>query len=218
MDLFSVSDRALNKVKFDKAYTRLNPRQREAVESIEGPVMVIAGPGTGKTQILSVRIGNILRKTDTDPRSILCLTYTDSGAMNMRQRLLEFIGSDAYSVGIFTFHSFCNKIIKDHPDEKVSDLEYAELLEEIFDELSPEDILYHSQQFNQNNIYRLKQFHELRKKENWDPNDIIALLDEEEKNAPDDPQFQYQINRKPFKIGDLNVNKEPDHSADCPCA
>jgi DNA helicase-2/ATP-dependent DNA helicase PcrA len=215
MDLFSVSDRALNKVKFDKAYTRLNPRQREAVESIEGPVMVIAGPGTGKTQILSVRIGNILRKTDTDPRSILCLTYTDSGAMNMRQRLLEFIGSDAYSVGIFTFHSFCNKIIKDHPDEfrirdgqeKVSDLEYAELLEEIFDELSPEDILYHSQQFNQNNIYRLKQFHELRKKENWDPNDIIALLDEEEKNAPDDPQFQYQINRKPFKIGDLNVNK-----------
>ena len=112
MDLFSVSDRALNKVKFDKAYTRLNPRQREAVESIEGPVMVIAGPGTGKTQILSVRIGNILRKTDTDPRSILCLTYTDSGAMNMRQRLLEFIGSDAYSVGIFTFHSFCNKIIK----------------------------------------------------------------------------------------------------------
>ncbi|MBK8152840.1 MAG: UvrD-helicase domain-containing protein [Saprospiraceae bacterium] len=112
MDLFSVSDRALNKVKFDKAYTRLNPRQREAVESIEGPVMVIAGPGTGKTQILSVRIGNILRKTDTDPRSILCLTYTDSGAMNMRQRLLEFIGSDAYSVGIFTFTAFAIKSSK----------------------------------------------------------------------------------------------------------
>src|SRR5687767_15789879 len=80
--------------KFAEEYEKLNEKQREAVDRIEGPVMVIAGPGTGKTQILAARIGKILLETDTDPRNILCLTYTDAGAITMRKRLLEFIGSE----------------------------------------------------------------------------------------------------------------------------
>src|SRR5215510_941518 len=88
--------------KFLNDYERLNEQQRIAVDNIDGPVMVIAGPGTGKTQILDARIGKILLETDADPSNILCLTYTDAGVIAMRKRLLEFIGPDAYKVGIYT--------------------------------------------------------------------------------------------------------------------
>ena len=76
--------------KFNKEYNRLNEQQKKAVDTIEGPVMVIAGPGTGKTQILSARIGKILLDTDTQPQNILCLTYTDAGVIAMRKRILRF--------------------------------------------------------------------------------------------------------------------------------
>ena len=64
---------------FQKEYDRLNVNQRQAVDIIEGPVMVIAGPGTGKTQILACRIAKILLETDATPGNILCLTFTDAG-------------------------------------------------------------------------------------------------------------------------------------------
>ncbi len=95
---------------FTEEYNRLNENQRKAVDQVDGPVMVIAGPGTGKTQILAARIGRILLDTDTHPSSILCLTYTDAGVIAMRRRLLEFIGADAYKVNIYTFHAFCNDV------------------------------------------------------------------------------------------------------------
>ena len=71
---------------FEKAIAQLNTAQLEAVNQIDGPVLVIAGPGTGKTQIIAARIGNILKQTDTAPQNILCLTYTDAGTIAMRQR------------------------------------------------------------------------------------------------------------------------------------
>jgi DNA helicase-2/ATP-dependent DNA helicase PcrA len=74
--------------------------------------MVVAGPGTGKTQVLSLRIANILTKTDTNPSGILCLTFTNSGVRAMRQRLFQIIGQDASSVTISTFHSFALNIIE----------------------------------------------------------------------------------------------------------
>ena len=96
---------------FKERYLKLNEAQKEAVDTIEGPVMVIAGPGTGKTELLSVRAANILQKTDTLPENILCLTFTDSGATAMRERLAEIIGKDAYKVAIHTFHSFGEEVI-----------------------------------------------------------------------------------------------------------
>ena len=90
--------------KFTEAYNQLNEQQRIAVDTIEGPVIVNAGPGTGKTQILATRIGNILLKTDTNPSNILCLTYTDNGSVEMRNRLLKMIGTAAYNIRIHTFH------------------------------------------------------------------------------------------------------------------
>ncbi|MEK7556637.1 MAG: UvrD-helicase domain-containing protein, partial [Patescibacteria group bacterium] len=72
---------------FADAYQELNPGQRAAVDAIEGPVMVLAGPGTGKTQVLAIRVANILRRTQMDPWNILCLTFTESGVLAMRERL-----------------------------------------------------------------------------------------------------------------------------------
>ena len=96
---------------FTKRYANLNKAQKQAVDTIDGPVMVIAGPGTGKTELLSVRTANILQKTDTLPENILCLTFTESGANAMRERLTEIIGKDAYKIAVHTFHSFGSEII-----------------------------------------------------------------------------------------------------------
>ena len=96
---------------FHARYNKLNAAQREAVDTIEGPLLVVAGPGTGKTELLSMRVANILYKTDTLPENILCLTFTDSGATAMRARLARIIGPDAYKVAIQTFHSFGTETI-----------------------------------------------------------------------------------------------------------
>src|SRR5579864_1804561 len=126
---------------FSKYYNDLNPEQKLAVDTIDGPVLVIAGPGTGKTQILGARIGKILLETDASPSNILCLTYTDAGAIAMRRRLLSFIGPDAYKVSIHTFHSFCNEVIQENLPlfektslDPLSDLERIQFFKTLIDE------------------------------------------------------------------------------------
>ena len=128
---------------FQNAYNKLNAQQKKAVDTIEGPVMVIAGPGTGKTQILTLRIANILRKTDMEPDNILALTFTESGVASMRRRLMELIGGPAYAVAISTFHGFCNDIIGNHPEnfpriigsEPVTEVDRVRIIERVLEEL-----------------------------------------------------------------------------------
>ncbi|MFQ5493638.1 MAG: ATP-dependent helicase [Candidatus Dojkabacteria bacterium] len=128
----------------DDSLRKLNTAQQEAVDAIEGPVMVIAGPGTGKTEIIARRIAKILEDTQLDPRNILCLTFTESGVVAMRRRLLEIISEAAYRVKIHTFHSFCNEVIQNHPEkfpdiavgsDVISDVERFGLMESIISEL-----------------------------------------------------------------------------------
>lgn len=95
---------------------KLNTQQEKAVEAIDGPVLVIAGPGTGKTQLLSARVANILKKTDALGDNILCLTFTEKAAVNMRERLLKLVGQDASRVQIKTFHAFGSEIINTHSE------------------------------------------------------------------------------------------------------
>lgn len=129
---------------FDELYARLNAGQRRAVDAIEGPVMVMAGPGTGKTQVLAMRIANILRVTQMDPWNILCLTFTESGVVAMRERLLAIIGTLAYYVRIHTFHSFCNEVIQENPHlfawrrevQVISDIDRIVMFRRIVDGLS----------------------------------------------------------------------------------
>lgn len=133
---------------FSRIYNSLNSAQKQAVDTIDGPVMVIAGPGTGKTQVLTARIAQILKQTDTNPSSILALTFTESAAKNMRERLVKMIGKTGYYVQIATFHSFCKEVIDTHPEAfpierdstPLSDLERYEFLEEIFTNLNLEHI------------------------------------------------------------------------------
>jgi DNA helicase-2/ATP-dependent DNA helicase PcrA len=129
--------------KFEDEYRLLNAAQKQAVDETEGPVLVIAGPGTGKTQLLSMRVANILRKNDLAPGNILCLTFTDNAARNMRERLIDIIGQPAYHVAIHTFHSFGADIINQYPDyftgrqliQQVDELGRYELLRGIFEQL-----------------------------------------------------------------------------------
>ena len=89
----------------------LNAKQKEAVEYLDGPLLVLAGPGTGKTQLLSEKVAYILKNTDTNPENILCLTFTETGATNMRERLRSIIGKDGAKVNIGTYHAFGTDIL-----------------------------------------------------------------------------------------------------------
>ena len=101
---------------FEREYKRLNAAQREAVDNIDGPMLVVAGTGTGKTQLLSLRVANILQRTDVHPYNILCLTFTESGKEAMIDRLSDFIGAVAKRVEIHTFHGFGTRLITRFPD------------------------------------------------------------------------------------------------------
>ena len=96
---------------FETRYKQLNEAQRSAVDTIDGPVMVIAGPGTGKTELLSMRAANILKKTDALPENILCLTFTEAGSVAMQKRLTDIVGREAYNISIFTFHAFGTEVM-----------------------------------------------------------------------------------------------------------
>ena len=128
---------------FNTRYAKLNDNQRQAVDYIHGSLLVIAGPGTGKTELLSMRTAQILKQTDTLPNSILCLTFTESGATNMRQRLRQIIGEDAYKIAIHTFHSFGTEIINQHREyffrgadaQPVDELTQYQIISGILEEL-----------------------------------------------------------------------------------
>lgn len=96
---------------FQTRLSKLNKNQLSAVQELSQNLLVIAGPGTGKTELLGMRAANILDKTDTQPSSILCLTFTDNASANMRDRLKQIIGESAYKIAIHTFHSFGVEII-----------------------------------------------------------------------------------------------------------
>lgn len=120
-------------------YERLNAEQKTAVDAIEGPVFVVAGPGTGKTQVLTLRIANILRRTDTPPESILALTFTEAAAHEMRERLRRVIGSRAAKIKIHTFHGFAESLTYQYPDQFpriigahiATDVERAEIVDAV---------------------------------------------------------------------------------------
>jgi len=199
---------------FVQEYARLNEQQRQAVDRIEGPVMVIAGPGTGKTQILAARIGKILLDTDTSPSNILCLTYTDAGALAMRRRLVQFIGSDAYKVNIFTFHAFCNDIIQDNLSmfeknelDPISELEKIELLKQLIDEFPKNHPL---KRYRGDVYYEIKNLSNLfstMKREGWHADQIIASIDAYIADLPNRDGYVAKKATKEFKKGDVRTDK-----------
>ncbi|MEN9511805.1 MAG: hypothetical protein RLZZ370_1624 [Bacteroidota bacterium] len=179
----------------------LNQAQLQAVEAIEGPVMVIAGPGTGKTQILASRIANILTKTDARPQDILCLTYTDAGAIAMKRRLTEFMGQEAYRVNIHTFHAFCNRVIMENPEvfgrsalKVMDDLEREELIIEMLHGLPPEHVLKTYNEDAARTRQDLKSLFSVMQKENLSSNDIQIKAANYLQQLPFNKEYTYKKN------------------------
>ncbi len=201
---------------FKQAYASLNPAQKQAVDAIDGPVMVIAGPGTGKTQILATRIANILLKTDTDPSAILALTFTDSGSQAMRQRLFDLIGLSAYRVHISTFHSFASSIIQEFPDyfiysanaKPLTDLQRFQILQNI---LRHND--FHKLKPLNSPFYFLETANAIPgsisdlKREGVTPEKLKLLLDEELKELDDQKE---DLNKTEFDRRHNNLLKNID--------
>lgn len=134
-------------LQFEKAFNKLNPQQALAVMQTEGPVLLLAGPGTGKTEVLALRIGQILRQSDVYPSNILCLTFSNAAVEAMRSRLENLIGRDtARQISIHTYHSFCNQIINESDTLKtnsrklINDAQKQMLIEQlIYDQYSKAD-------------------------------------------------------------------------------
>lgn len=192
-------------------YQTLNQNQKEAVEQIEGPVMVIAGPGTGKTQILASRVAHILQTTDAKSNNILCLTYTDSGTIAMRKRLVTFIGNEGHHVAIHTFHSFCNRVIQENQEffeykslDPITDLEKIELLTDIAINL-PEDHVLKKMKGNVTYLVKtLSNLFDWMKKENVTSSEISQLVNQKKADLPFDEAYQYKRKFKEFNKGDAN--------------
>jgi DNA helicase-2/ATP-dependent DNA helicase PcrA len=199
--------------KFQEALAGLNPEQLAAVNKMDGPVLVIAGPGTGKTQILAARIGKILTDTDALPGEILCLTYTDAGAVAMRKRLFEFIGPDAYRIHIYTFHAFCNEVIQENLEyfgklnlEPLSDLESAMLFTELVDDFENDHLLKRFTGDRYYDVPRLKSLFSTMKKENWNEDFIVNAVKEYFEDIHLKEGFYYKRANatKGIKVGDPN--------------
>ncbi len=200
--------------KFDEEYKKLNEQQRKAVDTIEGPVMVIAGPGTGKTQILAARIGKILLETDALPENILCLTYTDAGTIAMRRRLQKFIGADAYKVNIYTFHAFCNEVIQDNLSlfektslDAISELENIQLFKILIDSFPKNHPLKRYRGDVYFEINNLKNLFSSMKREGWAPAFINQKIDEYINDLPLRDEYVAKRATKEFKKGDVRTDK-----------
>ncbi|MBS1775445.1 MAG: ATP-dependent helicase [Bacteroidetes bacterium] len=200
---------------FQTRYNNLNPQQQEAVDTIDGPVMVIAGPGTGKTEVLAMRIANLLRSdVQVKPYEILCLTFTDEGTVAMRKRLLQIIGIDAMRVHIYTFHAFCNNIIVANTEyfgkqelAPISDLEKIDFVYDILKALPEGHLLRKLKGSLFSDVKPLIKLFDLIKSENWSIKLIELAIDSYLKILPELPKFQYQRNGKNFKKGDPKINE-----------
>ena len=129
----------------------LNKKQKEAVEYLDGPLLVLAGPGTGKTQLLSEKVAYILKNTDTNPENILCMTFTESGATNMRERLKTIVGKEGTKVNVNTYHAFGSDILAQYRnysdeydrrlDDAIDEVTQYKIVKDIQDNLHGRDIL-----------------------------------------------------------------------------
>lgn len=191
---------------FRKAYQALNSAQKEAVDTIEGPVMVIAGPGTGKTQVLTLRVAQILLKTDTPPDGILVLTFTEAAATALRERLVKLIGSRAYQVRIHTFHGFAESVIREYPASfpriiggtLLGDVERVEIVRNIIDARSFEEIKPYGDRYYY--VNHLRRFIQDLKREGYSPEVFLDFLLQEEKRVTESSDFIHEKGAHKGKI------------------
>jgi len=193
-----------------KAYAMLDSAQKLAVDTVEGPVLVIAGPGTGKTHILTLRIANILKETQATPKNILVLTFTESAARTVRQRLATLIGEEtARDVFISTFHGFANHVLEEYADffpewagkRQAGDVEATLVWREV---LETEELVH--LRTPKSPFFYLRDLARLRDdlaRERITLDDYRAFAKEEEERLKNDESNYYTRDSKYGKKGDL---------------
>lgn len=179
---------------YAQAYNSLNAGQKKAVDTTEGPVMVVAGPGTGKTQVLALRIAHILKKTDVGADGVLCLTFTRSGVTAMRERLERYVGADARKVTVDTFHSFSGDLIEqyyrlldfDVLPTLLDDTQAVLLVDEL---LQNNDWEYIRPRTNPSQYFSdLRQLMSLLKRERITPAQFDEVVEKEIRSLKEDPE------------------------------
>ena len=96
--------------------SRLNPEQRAAVETVDGPLLVLAGAGTGKTRVLTTRFAHILITGRAAPGQVLAVTFTNKAAREMRERVAAILGRPVEGLWLGTFHALCARMLRRHAD------------------------------------------------------------------------------------------------------
>ena len=200
---------------FKEQLKTLNSAQKRAVENIDGPMLVVAGPGTGKTHILSLRAAQILIETDTQPQNILCLTFTDAGARAMRERLQQIIGNEARFFNIHTFHAFCNKVIQENISffgksdwRFLEPFEARRIIENLLRELDPENPLRNNRNSALYYAPHLMQLFQYMQREALSASDIYKQIEAHIASLSQSPEFRYKITKKGnFKKGDLKLEQ-----------
>lgn len=163
-----------------------NIKQQECIDSIEGSYMVLAGPGTGKTFTVIERIKNMLSR-GIEPSKILCLTFSEAAAGEMKKRLLEKAGNIASFVNIYTYHSFCFEIIQNNPDffdeysgaQVINDTAKRNLMRQCIDEIGTK---YYKTASGD------KYFHS---------NTILSQIDDIKKNLLEKEEYFYNLKHHP---------------------
>lgn len=193
---------------FLKEYANLNIEQKDAVDSIYWSIMVVAWPGTGKTQIMALRAANIILKTWLDPRNILITTFTEAWIISLKKRLFDFIWVDSYKINVSTIHSFCNDVISNFPEKfleyralrSIDDIEQIEILELIIDSGNYEAL---SSQFDK--YFYLKDIKSSlsKLKQEWiDPGEFGVIINKQKED------YEEKLNEIDPKLKKFQTTKE----------
>jgi DNA helicase-2/ATP-dependent DNA helicase PcrA len=198
---------------FEEKLNKLNKQQRQAVEAIEGPVMVIAGPGTGKTEILSLRIGYILKNTvDTPPgRYSMPDLYTMQQPQKCGIALLitsarKPIASRSAPFIVFAISSsrrIHQNFSKPGELEPISDIDKFKLIQELIDSFSADHPLKRFKGQTYTDWKRLDELFTTMKKENWSPAYLHQQIDHYIAEKESSDEYRYKRNGPTYKAGDL---------------
>jgi DNA helicase-2/ATP-dependent DNA helicase PcrA len=196
----------------------LNPEQKKAVETLTGPVLVLAGPGTGKTHLLTTRIAYLLQAgIGADPENILCLTFTESGAVEMRDRLQKWIGNDAYKIKISTFHGFSEWIMTEYPQYFEDTRGERVVADDLQKALAFQQTVKAKKWNHFSNVWNEFTFQwsilaaiSTLKRENISSDDLRSLIPEEQKRLESDESNFYKRKTGQFQAGDFKPSKRQE--------